>query len=161
MRISNISQYLGGADNVIAREIIEGDQHVFQFQLGNNIDFSGYTFEVDTELFQANVTKRGSSIRIDSFNKYNSNLVNEGRLQLPSDITNQDLGGVFVNTTDPTRANLVIPSTLLSNLTTDNAPIDTTTPLVVVMSVSLTSGGQPRVTQSFRMLWVIRYRPMA
>ena len=43
MRISNINQYLGGADNVIAREIIEGDQLAFEFNLGSQ-DFSNLYF---------------------------------------------------------------------------------------------------------------------
>ena len=65
MRISNIKQYLGGADNVIARDIIEQDQFRFNFKIGTE-NLTNYTYEVDTQLFKAEVTTRGSNITIDS-----------------------------------------------------------------------------------------------
>ena len=166
MRISNISKYLGGADNVIAKEIIQGDQFVYQFKLGTQ-DFTNYRFEVDTQLFNSSITRRGSSINFTtlepvapaathSYQNFNTD-ISQPAVQ-NSIIQN---GGIVLDQTDNTVGNLIIPSTLLSDLTTTPAPANSDTPPVVVMSVTLNSMGSPAIRQSFRMLWIVRYRPMA
>ena len=71
MRISNIKQYLGGADNVIARDIIQGDQFIFTFKIGNT-DLTNYEFDVDTQLFKANVTNAGSNVTINELLQINT-----------------------------------------------------------------------------------------
>ena len=74
-------------------------------------------------------------------------------------------GGIVLDENDNTKANLIIPTTLLSDLTTENAPANSETPYVVAMSITLNSNGSngmlTNIKQTFRMLWIIRYRPMA
>ena len=59
MRISNIQNYLGGADNIIAREISEGNQFLLSIEDGT-IDFSSSstTFDIKADLFEATVTRK-------------------------------------------------------------------------------------------------------
>ena len=187
MRISNIKQYLGGADNVIARDIIEGDQFQFNFKIGSNpsTNLQNYTFDVDTQLFKANVTNAGSSVTINNLVSITSTttdaeIINAFTNNSPvagtgTPITNTYATGVAIDTTDNLSANLLIPTGLLSDLTsqntignafTSNASVDSTQPFLVVMSVtandqasSITVGALDS-KRTFRLLWILRYRPI-
>ena len=155
MRISNIKQYLGGADNVIARDIIEGDQFVFNFQVGSE-SLTNYSFDVDTELFKADVTSSGSNITINS-------LTSQGHTHTYSTSGTNSI--ITLDTADSTSANLLIPSTLLSDLdaTVHSSP-DSSSPYIIAMSVSIVNA--PTITattgtkRTFRLLWIVRYRPI-
>ena len=251
MRISNIKQYLGGADNVIARDIIEQDQFRFNFKIGTET-LTNYTFEVDTQLFKAEVTTKGSNITIDTLtpqqttssgfttdesgsitivdggattasartlstigislstlivpNGFELKVTKDDGTELtrgtndtfPSDLTtytlrlsngllqllhrSQVVGGdvltvtykrikdtatftypssVTIDTSDSKSANLLIPSTLLSDLTFEHSPVDSTNPYIVVMSVTTDDNGTPAIKRTFRLLWILRYRPMS
>ena len=257
MRISNIKQYLGGADNVIARDIIEGDQFVFNFKIGSEV-LTNYTFEVDTQLFQADVTTSGSNLTINSLEPKTSPAINEtGTINIANGTTptasstvlsslgitlnsltiptgfelkvtrsdgtelirtadgtfvsninqyalrvnsngtdidilhtsqvaggdvltityNKAAGGIvhsyptsgtdtIIKVQDPaTSADLLIPSTLLSDLdSTIHSTPDSTKPYVIAMSISIINQAAITATtgtkRTFRLLWIVRYRPM-
>ena len=62
MRVSNISQFLGGADNVAAREIIRGEQLVYQGTVSSNgaaLDIADFVISATAEFYTANVTISG------------------------------------------------------------------------------------------------------
>lgn len=165
MRISNISQYLGGANNVIARDIIEQDSFRYSFTVGTQ-DLSNYEVKITTELYKANVATRGSKVTFESFEKYqgtdtegNTTLVNNGVYEYPS-MKGAEGNPYLIDPTDNSKGLITIPGTLLSNLTTDHASIDASNPFVVVMSITL-DNGTLNFQQTFRMLWIVRYRPFA
>ena len=106
MRISNIQNYLGGADNIIAREISEGNQFLLSIEDGT-IDFSSSstTFDIKADLFEATVTRKRGSITIDSLTA-----VHSGASQ--HTYTKSEL---IHNTGTPGKFELLVPSTLLSD----------------------------------------------
>jgi hypothetical protein len=148
MRISNIQNYLGGADNIIAREVSEGNQFLMTVNDGT-VDFgdSNTTFNIQTELFEANVTRERSSIKIDSLQKvYNATKHTYTKSEL---VYNTQTEGQF---------ELLVPSTLLSDQGNFTADPDDTKPYVVVMKVQWSSG-TPEIKKSLRFVFVIRYQP--
>ena len=181
MRISNIKQYLGGADNVIARDIIQGDQFIFTFKIGNT-DLTNYEFDVDTQLFKADVTNAGSNVTINELLQINTgttdaNIANsESGSGTPLTFGYPTTGTSAAVRVNGTTGSLIIPTGLLSNLTvlntasagtfTSSASIDSQKPFVVVMSVTAndkaTSSNATAIDsiRSFRLLWIVRYRPI-
>lgn len=148
MRISNIQNYLGGADNIIAREVSEGNQFLITVSDGS-VDFGDVntTFNIQTELFEANVTRERSSIKIDSLQKvYNATKHTYTKAEL---VHNTSTAGQF---------ELLVPSTLLSDQGNFTADPDDTTPYVVVMKVQWATG-TPEIKKSLRFVFVIRYQP--
>jgi len=69
MRISNIRHFLGGADQVIAREVLQGNQFLLNVSGDEDLDYATATFTLATELFTADVTDGRSSITINSLTK--------------------------------------------------------------------------------------------
>ena len=149
MRISNIQNYLGGADNIIAREISEGNQFLLSIEDGT-IDFSSAstTFEIKADLFEANVTRKRGSITIDSLTA-----VHSGASQ--HTYTKSEL---IHNTGTPGKFELLVPSTLLSDQGNFSATPDDASPYIVVMKVQWAQG-TPEVKNSIRFVFVIRYQP--
>ena len=149
MRISNIQNYLGGADNIIAREIAEGNSFLLSVQDGT-IDFSSAstTFEIKADLFEANVTRKRGSITIDSLTA-----VHSGATQ--HTYTKSEL---IHNTGTPGKFELLVPSTLLSDQGSFSATPDDSSPYIVVMKVQWAQG-TPEVKNSIRFVFVIRYQP--
>jgi len=149
MRISNIQNYLGGADNIIAREIAEGNSFLLSVQDGT-IDFSSAstTFEIKADLFEANVTRKRGSITIDSLTA-----VHSGASQ--HTYTKSEL---IHNTGTPGKFELLVPSTLLSDQGNFSATPDDASPYIVVMKVQWAQG-TPEVKNSIRFVFVIRYQP--
>ena len=149
MRISNIQNYLGGADNIIAREIAEGNSFLLSVQDGT-IDFSSAstTFEIKADLFEANVTRKRGSITIDSLT-----VVHSGASQ--HTYTKSEL---IHNTGTPGKFELLVPSTLLSDQGSFSATPDDASPYIVVMKVQWAQG-TPEVKNSIRFVFVIRYQP--
>jgi len=148
MRISNIQNYLGGADNIIAREISEGNQFLLSIEDGT-IDFSdaATTFDIEAVLFEANVTRKRGSIVIDSLTKEpTATQHNYTKAEL---IYNTDTAGKF---------ELLVPETLLSDQGSFTATPDDTSPYIVVMKVQW-AAGTPEVKKSIRFVFVIRYQP--
>lgn len=148
MRISNIQNYLGGADNIIAREIAEGNQFLLSIEDGT-IDFSSAstTFEIKADLFEANVTRKRGSITIDSLSAVNS--ATQHTYTKSELIHNTGTAGKF---------ELLVPSTLLSDQGSYNATPDDTSPYIVVMKVQWAQG-TPEIKNSIRFVFVIRYQP--
>ena len=148
MRISNIQNYLGGADNIIAREISEGNQFLLSIEDGT-IDFSdaATTFDIEAVLFEANVTRKRGSIVIDSLTKEpTATQHNYTKAEL---IYNTDTAGKF---------ELLVPETLLSDQGSFTSTPDDTSPYIVVMKVQW-AAGTPEVKNSIRFVFVIRYQP--
>ena len=150
MRISNIKHYLGGADQVVAREVLEGNQFTLNVDSDADIDFSdsNVTFNIVTELFTASVTDKRGSITIDSLTKH-------------SDATNQTYTKTdLIRNATTGNFDLLVPSTLLSDFdhggNTHTASPDTTNPWIVVMKLQWTNGEE---IKSIRFLFVIRYQP--
>lgn len=152
MRISNIKHYLGGADQVVAKEVLEGNQFTQTVTTSETIDFAdaGTTFTINTELFTANVTNARGSITINSLTKHSDATVQS--------YTKSDL----IRNAGTDTFDLLVPSTLLSDFdhggNTHTASPDSSNPWVVVMKVQWQSGED---IKSIRFLFVMRYQPQA
>ncbi len=148
MRISNIQNYLGGADNIIAREISEGNQFLLSIEDGT-IDFSSAstTFDIKADLFEANVTRKRGSITIDSLTAVES--------ATQHTYTKTEL---VYNTTTAGKFELLVPDTLLADQGSFTSTPDDTSPYIVVMKVQW-AAGTPEVKNSIRFVFVIRYQP--
>ena len=148
MRISNIRHFLGGADQVIAREVLQGNQFLLNISGDENLDYSTATFTLATELFTADVTDGRSSITINSLTK-NANATVQS-------YTSADL----IRNTTQGSFDLKVPSTLLSDFNNGghifNASPDTASPYIVAMKLQWTNGEE---IKSIRFLFVIRYQP--
>ena len=148
MRISNIRHFLGGADQVIAREVLQGNQFLLNISGDENLDYSTATFTLATELFTADVTDGRSSITINSLTKNaNANV----KSYTSTDLIRNATQGSF---------DIKVPSTLLSDFDNGghvfNASPDTTSPYIVAMKLQWTNGEE---IKSIRFLFVIRYQP--
>ena len=148
MRISNIRHFLGGADQVIAREVLQGNQFLLNVSGDENLDYSTATFTLATELFTADVTDARSSITINSLTKdANSNVQTYTGANLIRNATQ----GSF---------DLKVPSTLLSDFNNGGhvhtASPDTASPYIVAMKLQWTNGEE---IKSIRFLFIIRYQP--
>ena len=148
MRISNIRHFLGGADQVIAREVLQGNQFLLNISGDENLDYSTATFTLATELFTADVTDGRSSITINSLTKdANANV----KSYTSTDLIRNATQGSF---------DLKVPSTLLSDFDNGghvfNASPDTASPYIVAMKLQWTNGEE---IKSIRFLFVIRYQP--
>lgn len=68
MRISNISEYAGGADNVVASEYVNGSKHIDTLVLrdssGSVFDLTDYTYELDVQFGLSDIQAAGRSINI-------------------------------------------------------------------------------------------------
>lgn len=148
MRISNIKHFLGGADQVIAREVLQGNQFLLNVSGDEDLDYSTATFTLATELFTADVTEARSSITINSLTKHaNANV----QSYTSTDLIRNATQGSF---------DLKVPSTLLSDFDhgghIHTASPDTTSPYIVAMKLQWTNGEE---IKSIRFLFVIRYQP--
>ncbi len=150
MRISNIRHFLGGADQVIAREVLQGNQFLLNVSGDEDLDYSdvGTTFSIATELFTADVTDGRSSITINSLAKdANANV----QTYTKADLIRNATQGSF---------DIKVPSTLLSDFDhgghTHTASPDTASPYIVAMKLQWTNGEE---IKSIRFLFVIRYQP--
>lgn len=148
MRISNIRHFLGGADQVIAREVLQGNQFLLNISGDENLDYSSATFTLATELFTADVTDGRSSITINSLTK-------------DANATVQTYAGAaLIRNTTQGSFDLKVPSTLLSDFNNGgnvfNASPDTVSPYIVAMKLQWTNGEE---IKSIRFLFVIRYQP--
>ena len=148
MRISNIRHFLGGADQVIAREVLQGNQFLLNVSGDEDLDYSTATFTLATELFTADVTDGRSSITINSLTKdANANV---------QSYTSADL----IRNTTQGSFDLKVPSTLLSDFDhgghVHTASPDTASPYIVAMKLQWTNGEE---IKSIRFLFVIRYQP--
>lgn len=148
MRISNIQNYLGGADNIIAREISEGNQFLLSIEDGT-IDFSAVatTFDIKADLFEATVTRKRGSITIDSLTAVHS--------ATQHTYTKAEL---IHNTTTAGKFELLVPDTLLADQGSFTSTPDDASPYIVVMKVQW-AAGTPEVKNSIRFVFVIRYQP--
>ena len=148
MRISNIRHFLGGADQVIAREVLQGNQFLLNVSGDEDLDYSTATFTLATELFTADVTDGRSSITINSLTK-NANATVQ--TYAGADLIRNATQGSF---------DLKVPSTLLSDFDNGghvfNASPDTASPYIVAMKLQWTNGEE---IKSIRFLFVIRYQP--
>ena len=148
MRISNIRHFLGGADQVIAREVLQGNQFLLNVSGDEDLDYSTATFTLATELFTADVTDGRSSITINSLTKNaNANV----KSYTSTDLIRNATQGSF---------DIKVPSTLLSDFDNGghvfNASPDTASPFIVAMKLQWTNGEE---IKSIRFLFVIRYQP--
>jgi len=148
MRISNIRHFLGGADQVIAREVLQGNQFLLNVSGDEDLDYATATFTLATELFTADVTDARSSITINSLTKdANSNV----KSYTSTDLIRNATQGSF---------DIKVPSTLLSDFNNGGhvhtASPDTASPYIVAMKLQWTNGEE---IKSIRFLFVIRYQP--
>lgn len=148
MRISNIAHYLGGADQVVAEEILETNQFKKTISSGDNTDFTTTSFTINAELFTGNVTYKRSVASIESLTKHsNASVTSYTDTQV---IRDKAVGGF----------SFLIPSTLLSDFNNGGhihtSSADTTTPFIVAVKVQWQSGEE---IKSIRFLFIIRYQP--
>jgi hypothetical protein len=152
MRISNIQHYLGGADQVIAREVLEGNQFILNIDTGDNtIDFSSAstTFSVKTELFNSTITESRGSIKINSLTEAPGAF--KGNYP-KADVIKNAANGTF---------DLLIKSNLLDLVSVSADPAvqvvpNSESPYIVIMKCQWTSGD---ITKSLRFLFIMRYQP--
>ncbi len=152
MRISNIQHYLGGADQVIAREVLVGNQFLLNIETEDDtIDFNSPStlFSIKTEIFNSTTTESRGSIKIDSLTKVPGS--NQGVYSKEQVIRNATNGSF----------DLLIPNSLISLPgTLANPPIaiipNSQDPYIVVMKCQWTSG---EITKSIRFLFIMRYQP--
>tara|TARA_R100000541_G_scaffold7609_1_gene15233 strand:- start:32 stop:481 length:450 start_codon:yes stop_codon:yes gene_type:complete len=148
MRISNIRHFLGGADQVIAREVLQGNQFLLNVSGDEDLDYSTATFTLATELFTADVTDGRSSITINSLTKAAN-----------ANVTSYNSSSLIRNATQGS-FDLKVPNTLLSDFDNGghvfNASPDTASPYIVAMKLQWTNGEE---IKSIRFLFVIRYQP--
>ena len=150
MRVSNIQHYLGGADQVIAKEVLEGNQFSQTVTTTESVDFAdaNTTFTINTELFKATATNSRSSLTLN-------NLTKEANATVQSYSKTDLIRNAGTDTFD-----LLVPSDVLSKfdngVNTFTSTPDSTTPYVVIMKVQWTSGED---IKSLRFLFIIRYQP--
>lgn len=160
MRISNIAQYAGGADDVVALEVLQGNQLIKTIN-ATGIDFSAIEdteFDVDAELFTSTVESRSSSITITNLASAPVSTTTGVTTNPVSLTVSEVIGNKAEGSFD-----LKVPSTLLTQFgTTLRAAPDATNPFIVAMKVAWTVGtGFDQTTRSIRFLFVIRYQPIA
>ena len=148
MRISNIAHYLGGADDVVAEEILETNQFKKTIASGDNTDFTTTTFTINAELFTGTVSYKRSVAVIENLSKQsNSNVTTYTDTQV---IRDKAVGGF----------SFLIPSTLLSDFNNGvhvfTSSPDSTTPYIVAVKVQWQNGEE---IKSIRFLFIIRYQP--
>ena len=165
MKITNIKNYLGGADQVVGRDILEGNQFKLGVFFGK--DVSGYSWDVDTQLFRAKIEESGSNVSITSLVKQEKT---DG-----TKIVFQETDAVdVVNYTDPDTgvvtenalAQLKIKETLLSSLVSQastlpqNAEAAAETPYIIALSMKYSDQNSTFATKkSIRFLFIVRYQP--
>ena len=153
MRISNIQHYLGGADQVIAREVLQGNQFILNIDTGDTTDFTdaATTFSIKTELFNSTITESRGSIKIDSLTEVAGGFKAQ-----------YSKADVIKNTTTTGTFDLLIKSDLLDLLSFNSggSPVqvtpNSTSPYIVIMKCQWTSGD---ITKSLRFLFIMRYQP--
>ena len=154
MRIENISQFLGGADNVKALELIRGEQINYRGTInstGDNpqpIDISNFVLSAVAEFYTADVTVSGSGAR--------------------AELTVEDF-------TPHTKADVTIPLTADADQTANTGQVLLTLPLdladdadtadlneteqvfVAVIFLTYNDGATPATIRKSRMLAVLRH----
>ena len=114
------------------------------------IDLTNHTFALVSELFTADVTTRGTSLTLNSLTKVGT---------LP---THTYPVGNAVKAVDNLSVNVLIPSTLLSDLDATATPApDGSTPFVVALGITANDNATPAKISTFRMLWIVRYTPQS
>ena len=69
MKVSNIKNVLGGADNVSVIEVINGEQRVWEGAFTNDgaaVDITNFTLEAAAKYFTADIASAGKSYTIDN-----------------------------------------------------------------------------------------------
>ena len=149
MRISNISAFAGGADDVVSTQLVNGSARNWDIDLtdasGNPLDLTGYSYEFDTVTATGDITPstRGSSYTLANLALDNGATV-EDRSNLLSLVGDADEGKI----------RLYLPS----NLYTGTVPFDTDTGTpFVVGTIRIQDGDTNPTILSIRVLIVIRY----
>ncbi len=74
MRISGIERFIGGADNVVALEILQGEQRLLRGTLrdsqGAALNITGFTLEAMTEFYRATVSTSRRSTMVSSLDLF-------------------------------------------------------------------------------------------
>ena len=147
MRISNIKHYLGGADQVIAREVLQGNSFLLNVDISDttvNFSDSAITFDIKSELFTSTITEKRSCIKVNTLTK-------ESTATVVSSTKTQSIINAGISNFD-----YKVPTTLLSDFGAFNASPDSATPYIVVTKVQWTIGTE---VKSIRFMFVVRYQP--
>jgi hypothetical protein len=149
MRISNISAFAGGADDVVCTQLVNGSARNWDIDLtdsdGGPLDLTGYSYEFDTVTATGDITPatRGSSFTL-------------ANLTLDSGATVEDRSTLISAVGSPVDGKLRLY--LPTNLYTDSVPFDTNTDVpFVVGTIRIHSGDSNPTILSIRVLIVIRY----
>ena len=154
MRISNISQYLGGANNVKAISLIRGEQINYrgtvtdQSTPANPINISGFTISAVAEFYTADVTIAGSgSSATATLANFQASSKADATLTVTVDSDQSANTGQFTVT---------IPTDLA--LDTDTADLDAQTGvLLAVIYLTYNDGGTPATIRKSRIVAIIRH----
>ncbi len=135
-RLSNIKEFLGGADNVLQIEVLQGEQHrltgVLRNTANNALDISGYTLEVATEFYHGTVSTGARSSAVSSLDLFESTDPNYDA---------NSLGEATVAITDG--PNGVFQLTIPENLYELDIPADIDGPLPIAVIYVRYSDGTP------------------
>ncbi|MDA8816997.1 hypothetical protein N9N32_00025 [Alphaproteobacteria bacterium] len=149
MRISNISAFAGGADDVVCTQLVNGSARNWDIDLtdseGGALDLTGYSYEFDTTTATGDITPatRGSSFTL-------------ANLTLDSGATVEDRSTLISAVGSPVDGKLRLY--LPTNLYAGSVPFDTNTDVpFVVGTIRIQSGDSNPTILSIRVLIVIRY----
>lgn len=150
MRISNISAFAGGADDVVATQLVDGSARNWDIDLtdqnGDPLNLTGYSYEFSTITAKGDITPaiRGSSFTLEN-------------LELDSGAVAVDQSNLLsvVGAVTDGKLRLYLPA----NLYTGTVPFDTNTQTpFVIGTIRINDGSITNpVILSIRVLIVIRY----
>lgn len=150
MRVSNISKFLGGADNVNAIDIIRGEQIIYTGTVRNSsgtaIDITNYTISAVAEFYTASTTiatnRSGSdSLTIDTFAAHTR-----------ADAT---IAAAKLSPQSSGQFTLTIPADLAADA--DTAALDASNVLVAVIYITYNDGETNATIRKSRLLAIIRH----
>ena len=112
MKITNISEYLGGADNVLSYTMIRGEQHFRRFIVksgGSVVNITNYNLSAKAKFFRSSITVGRRSISFNSLEVYEKDDLDldwtvidaeqgESNLLIPNDLlTSDEVGPINSN----------------------------------------------------------------
>lgn len=151
MRISNISQYAGGANDVVADEYVNGAKMTTSVSLkdeaGTAIDLTGYTYELDVQFATATVSGPSGSANAITV----SNMVLTPAATLPA----KDISS---SVTAPTPTNGTIEVAWPVNLFEGDVPLDAMAAVpVVVGTLYINDNTTSNTISTVRFLRFVRF----
>ena len=148
MRVTGLKQFLGGADQSIAREILRGEKRIIpltvRYKNGTPVNFTNATLSAIVEFYRASIEIGNSRANITNLTRETT--INDRTLTLTPN-------------SDPTtgKSTLIIPEDLATK--EQVAPADSDTNVLVAIFYITYNLGANRNILKHRLLIIIRYAP--